>query len=44
MKAKKVIDQVVNQFIKSAKKSLHTTSYRGIYQPDLRKMKGENYK
>ncbi|MFV0551071.1 MAG: hypothetical protein ACK5L6_03990 [Anaerorhabdus sp.] len=42
MKINKVIDQVVNYFIKSAKKSLHTTSYRGTYQPDLRKIKGEN--
>ena len=42
MKTKKVIDQVVNYFIKSAKRSLHTTSYRGTYQPDLRKMKGEH--
>lgn len=41
MKTKKAIDQVVNYFIKSAKKSFHTTSYRGIYQPELRKLKGE---
>lgn len=40
MKSKKAIDQVINQFIKNAKKSLHTNSYRGIHQLDLRKMKG----
>lgn len=41
MKSKKVIDLVVNQLIRNAKKSLHTTSYRGIYQPDLKKLKGD---
>lgn len=44
MKKKNAIDQVINQLIKNAKKSLHTTSYRGIYQPDLRKIKGKNNK